>query len=638
MPGGRFLAAAALVCLVLASAPHRAVPQSAVAAEPQGAARLGAGFRFSTYGPEFDPGPEYWAEVGRAMASKFPAAAPESLWIVGRLEGEGTHLSFPVAAKGSPLITGATEDLDAAALSLFDAMGMKVWLQVEPGNAPVEELIHVVLERYGDHPCVVGFGVDVEWYRSVDRPEGRPVSDQTAARWLAAVRSHDPSYRLFLKHWEIGKMPPTLRDGLYFVDDSQIFPSLDAMVEEFAAWGRAFSPAPVGFQFGYESDREWWRHLEDPPLEIGRRIMSAVANLEGLYWVDFTVLDVFPPQPRDLMVGVKTYAPEGSFEEIFDQWRDLGVDTAFVSQTLLEDPEFRAMARERAVDVFVITPVFFNPEDLAEEPDLFAVTAGGDPAKADWVEFVCPSRPGYRERRRREIVELVRRHRPDGVSLDFVRHFVFWEMLRPETAARDLPNTCFCPHCLADFAAWAGLEIPATGPEAAEWILERHSARWSEWKVHLITTMVERLVEELAAEDPDLRINLHAVPWRRDDYRGAIRSIAGQDFAALSSLVDYLSPMTYSFMLRREPTWIHSVVEEVSAASAAGVVPSIQVGEAYRLGEGFSVDEFESALREALRPPSDGVVFWSWEALAREPAKLRVARKVLREVAADPRP
>ena len=111
----------------------------------------------------------------------------------------------------------------------------------------------------------------------------------------SAVRRHNPDYDLFLKHWEIGKMPPTEREGLLFIDDSQILPSLDAMVDEFAEWGRAFAPAPVGFQYGYESDRPWWSKLDDPPGDVGRAILERVPNTEGLYWVDFTVLELFPP-------------------------------------------------------------------------------------------------------------------------------------------------------------------------------------------------------------------------------------------------------------------------------------------------------------------------------------------------------
>lgn len=261
-----------------------------------GERELGAGFRFSTYGPDSDPGAEYWADVGQQMAGRFSSATPETIWIVGRLRGEGTLLSFPVVSD-DPLIYSADEDGNEATFELFDRLGIRVWLQVEPGNAPVEELIHLMLRQYAHHPSVIGVGVDVEWYRSTDKPDGQAVTDEEAVAWLAAARAHNPDYRLFLKHWEIGKMPATARDGLMFVDDSQELASLEAMVLEFAEWGRAFAPAPVGFQYGYESDRHWWRPLDNPPADIGQRILEAVPNAEGLYWVDFTALELFPPQP-----------------------------------------------------------------------------------------------------------------------------------------------------------------------------------------------------------------------------------------------------------------------------------------------------------------------------------------------------
>jgi len=260
---------------------------------------LGAGFRYSEYGPDYNPGPQYWLRVGREMAERFPGSQPETVWIVSRKKGDGTLLNFPVGGT-HPLIVGSETDENEAALDLFDRHGFRVWLQAEPGHAPVEELIDIILTRYGHHPSVVGFGVDVEWLDSTDEPEGRPVSDAEARAWLRAVRRYDPDYRLFLKHWETEKMPPTARDGLFFIDDSQILPSLEAMVDEFAEWGRAFAPAPVGFQYGYPSDRPWWSKLEDPPGDIGRAILQRVPNTEGLYWVDFTVLDLFPPGPEDL--------------------------------------------------------------------------------------------------------------------------------------------------------------------------------------------------------------------------------------------------------------------------------------------------------------------------------------------------
>ena len=52
--------------------------------EVVGGRTVGAGFRFSTYGPEYDPGPDYWAGVGQQMADRFTGSIPEAIWIVGR--------------------------------------------------------------------------------------------------------------------------------------------------------------------------------------------------------------------------------------------------------------------------------------------------------------------------------------------------------------------------------------------------------------------------------------------------------------------------------------------------------------------------------------------------------------------------
>ncbi len=599
-----------------------------VAAGDLQAGDLSAGFRYSAYGPDYDPGPEYWAQVGQDMASRFAGAAPGAIWIVGQLAGEGTLLNFP-AEPESPVIRTSSRDSNERALLLFDRLEARIWLQVEPGNAPVEELIHLVLERYGHHPSVVGVGIDVEWYKSVDQAQGQAVTDDEARAWLAAARSHDPRLRLFLKHWESGKMPPTVRDGILFVDDSQILPSLEAMVEEFAEWGRTFTPAPVAFQFGYESDRPWWRHLDDPPRQIGERILAAAPNTESLYWVDFSVLEVFPPEP---VIGVKIYDHQGDLEGLFDQWASIGINTAFVSEALAADSAFRQQATRRGVPVFVIAPVFFDPAILAKQPDLFAVDAQGRVAREEWVEFVCPSRRDYREWRVQQIADLVRDLQPEGISLDFIRHFVFWERIGPEAEAAALPNTCFCPHCLEAFSSRMNIVIPTDLVETssiAGWVLEHHAEAWASWKTELITSMVREIVSEVRHIDPGIRVNIHVVPWRREDFGSARHRIVGQDLEALSDHADYLSPMVYWFMLERPYAWIGSVVGEMAATATVPVLPSIQVESAYRQDAQISVDEFWLATHAALRPPSRGVVFWSWEALARNPAKMKLLREAL---------
>lgn len=282
-----------LFFLTACNALPQPTPTPAPTATP--APTLGAGFRYSTYGPAYNPGPAYWLSVGQRMAAKFPNATPETIWIVGNYGITGPVFTFPGSDEDFKIHFMAP-DQNEEALTLFDQAGVRVWLQVEPGEADMVKLIRIMLDQYGHHPSVVGVGVDVEWFHSDGTPEGRQVTDEEAQAWVEAVRSYNPAYRVFLKHWETGKMPPTYRDGLLFVDDSQQFESFDHMIEEFAVWGEFFAPAPVAFQYGYLSDEKWWRELADPPGDIGKEILAHVPNTAGLFWVDFTALQLFPTQ------------------------------------------------------------------------------------------------------------------------------------------------------------------------------------------------------------------------------------------------------------------------------------------------------------------------------------------------------
>jgi hypothetical protein len=138
--------------------------------------------------------------------------------------------------------------------------------------------------------------------------------------------------------------------------------------------------------------------------------------------------------------------------------------------------------------------------------------------------------------------------------------------------------------------------------------------------------MVEEIVHAVKEIHPQILINVHLIPWARSDFQGAIRSVAGQDITALRRHTDYLSPMTYAHMVRQSPPWIHSIVKDVYKQGGARVIPSIQVDKAY-LEHELTAAEFEESLSEALKPPSNGVVFWSWERVAADPEKKEIIRK-----------
>ena len=335
----------------------------------------------------------------------------------------------------------------------------------------------------------------------------------------------------------------------------------------------------------------------------------------------------------DALIGVKIYqVGEGKpKQDLFEEWNSLGINTAFVSEELLADAEFRELAQANSTKLFVILPIFYAPEKLEKEPDLYAVTRDGSRAESDWVKFVCPTREGYNRERKDEIIKLIRNFNPDGISLDFIRFFVFWEKVYPNDTLESLPDSCFDDSCLKKFQAEKGVKIPdhlTSVPEIASWIVENHRQEWMDWKCSIITGMAASIVKEARQIKPDILVNIHLVPWRENDYSGAQKSIAGQDPSAMAAFSDYLSPMCYFHMLKRQPPWIHSVVNDLNRRSSAKILPSIQVAKAY-LDSEVSLVEFQDALTEALKSPSSGVVFWSWEALEKSPEKKEIVREVI---------
>ncbi|MFX0124308.1 MAG: hypothetical protein ACFFAE_11770 [Candidatus Hodarchaeota archaeon] len=81
--------------------------------------------------------------------------------------------------------------------------------------------------------------------------------------------------------------------------------------------------------------------------------------------------------------------------------------------------------------VFIIFPVFYDPEALERNPELYSITNKGEKAVDEWVKFVCPTRDDYRKSKVEKMKKIVTELDPDGLSLDFNRYFVFWEKIYP---------------------------------------------------------------------------------------------------------------------------------------------------------------------------------------------------------------
>jgi hypothetical protein len=257
-----------------------------------------AGLRSSDYGISPWPSPDWWVNSITSMASRFPGSTGSSILVVVEIDGmsgPGCWAHFPNPDGGTyPGVRFDAVDEFEPMLVAFDANGIKAWVQVESSGCDMPMLIRLVLINYSHHPSVIGFGVDDEWYQNKTSQVGKPITDAEAQAWVTQVRTYKSTYQVFLKHWMESQMPPTYRTGLVFINDSQGFRSLNAMVTDFAAWGQYFAPAPVGFQYGYQRDSRWWSRLANPPKDIGNAILTVVPNTMDLYWVDFTAHDIWP--------------------------------------------------------------------------------------------------------------------------------------------------------------------------------------------------------------------------------------------------------------------------------------------------------------------------------------------------------
>jgi hypothetical protein len=125
---------------------------------------------------------------------------------------------------------------------------------------------------------------------------------------------------------------------------------------------------------------------------------------------------------------------------------------------------FRQLLADSNITFHITAPVFLDTAALARDPALAGIGHLGNPSREPgvaWLGFVCPARPDYRQQRQAQILNQVRELRPDGLSLDFVRYFIYWERAKPDQSAEEIEKFCFCDHCLHEMETTLGFQFPA---------------------------------------------------------------------------------------------------------------------------------------------------------------------------------
>ncbi len=225
-------------------------------------------------------------KIGK-FAQLLPGEAAQAIFNVNnRFQGSTPWATLAVGPV--PDAVTPTPESQEAFLTHMTRLGVDIYLELYPRrtNNVLADIEHW-LTRFKHHPCVKGLGVDLEYYKRVD--------DASARAWDEKIKTHNPKYRLFLKHWQQGFMPPNHRGDTIFINTSSEA-SVEALNAEFAQWAAHFAPAACAFQIGYPADEDtmdgklsggWWR-LQDPIRNWGEALLAKLTNSTqqiGLLWV-----------------------------------------------------------------------------------------------------------------------------------------------------------------------------------------------------------------------------------------------------------------------------------------------------------------------------------------------------------------
>ena len=316
----------------------------------------------------------------------------------------------------------------------------------------------------------------------------------------------------------------------------------------------------------------------------------------------------------------------------------LGINAVFVRSISL-NPSFYTTAKEQGAAVYVEFPTLNGKGYVEVHPDAWPINEKGLPTpQADWFMGVCPTHPGFREFRSKQLWRILKEYPVDGIFLDYVHWHAQFETKDPI-----LPETCFCERCTGIFGKEINKEIPGESiAEKADWILSHEDKAWRKWRADILNGWVEDMGKIVKAEQPQAKLGVFYCSWYPADYDSALYKTLGIDPMAFAQRVDVLSPMLFHSMKEKPTSWVGEYVtwlgeglgskdrsksEDLDPFSSTLIWPIVQ---AHNSPGTVSPEEFRQVLMEGSKSPASGIMMFSAESIAQEPAKIEVLKKFYR--------
>ncbi|MCL6267661.1 putative glycoside hydrolase family 15 protein [Flagellimonas myxillae] len=306
---------------------------------------------------------------------------------------------------------------------------------------------------------------------------------------------------------------------------------------------------------------------------------------------------------------------------------ELGVNAIFVHSGAI-DQHMVERAKSEGAKVFAEFATLNGKNYVKNHPEAWAIDEKGEKVEAaTWFMGVCPTEPGFREYRFNQLRELLTKHNLDGIWMDYVHWHAQFEDPEPI-----LPETCFNEHCLSEFSAHTGLELPdGTTTEKAQWILAHHDVEWRNWRCKVIydwTVEFRKIIKELK---PEALLGLYHCPWDDEEYEGARRRALGLDYDLLSGTIDVFSPMVYHGRMERDPNWVAENIRwfskrlDIEKGTFPKVWPIVQAHDDPGI---ITKEEFKTVLEGGLAGESSGVMMFTTNSVAEDEGKTEVMKNL----------
>lgn len=244
-------------------------------------------------------------------------------------------------------------------------------------------------------------------------------------------------------------------------------------------------------------------------------------------------------------------------DEKIEEIQRLGFNSIFTNSINLTDQIIKSL-KEKEFQIFVEIGIFPN---------------------------FCPNDKIVRQNKLKEIKKLMNLT-IDGLWLDFIRFPLLWEIKNPAIKSAHLCSQC----------------------------------QDVKNRTEIISSFVAQVRSLINQSGKDIKLGMFSVPWRNEDFNGAIKKVIGQDLHYLAQYIDIFSPMVYHKMCGRSTKWVHEMIKYMAGITGKPVLPIVQTEDK---PEKISKKEFADEVHHAFKNPSAGVIIFYLEDLLKDKEKIQ---------------